>query len=477
MMKINKARLIISAFLTILGSLLLFTTTDREFINLQPTEGASHAIVLDSSKTYQQTFTATRPSISQLGLFLSPPTINTPSDNISIIVSSRNKKLAEEIIPTEFINKGSATQVTFSPPIYISTGDTITFAIQVPPSLDKKIRIQERVPDPSFSTANVAFYINDVKQNSPLGYQVDFVYRPALAIQLGGFIILLAIFNIFPSLQLYIIGVSFLFSLPLILLNNFSWPIFIFTSIALAGMVLLLNRHKLTLLPVIFGAQAFAFSTWLPLHATADRSIYAILALLPLLFVIIPKNIISKNRRKKIIIAAALTVLLLSIFSSINIPVKISPLTANPRDIFLDPIQPPSSIKVIGASWDHFGSFLGITVLSLAFIGIIWQGPKHKAILITGIIGALLALVPPITSLFTAILPVPPQHLIILTTFSLAYFSAWGLFGLQQYLRPQKTSTHMTDILSISLIGIITFIALFDLFNVAATTLEFGLLQ
>ena len=89
-MKINKARLIISAFLTILGSLFLFTTTDREFINLQPTEGASHAIVLDSSKTYQQTFTATRPSISQLGLFLSPPPINTPSNNISIIVSDHS---------------------------------------------------------------------------------------------------------------------------------------------------------------------------------------------------------------------------------------------------------------------------------------------------------------------------------------------------------------------------------------------------
>lgn len=476
-MKKNNLRLSFSVFLSILGILLLLTTTDREFINLQPTEGAEHSIILESSKTYQQTFTATRPSISRLGLFLSPASRDIPSDNVSIIVSLKGKTVAEKIIPAEFIDGGSAAQVNFSPAIYVSTGNSITVEVRVPPSLNKKLKIQERLPDSSFSTTNVAFYIDGTKQASPLAYQVDFAYRPALAIQLGAFVILIAILNIFPYLQLYIIGISSIFSLPLLLLGNFSWPIFIFTSIALAGMVLLLDRRKLTLLPALFGAHAFAFSTWLPLHDTAGRNMYAALALLPLLFLIIPRDALNQNRRKKIITAAALIILLLSIFSNIGIPDKIAPLTAHPRDIFLDPIQPPSSIKVIGASWDHFGSFLGLTVLSLAAIGIIWQGLKQKAILITGIAGALLALIPPITSLSANILPVPPQHFIILTTFSLAYFSAWGLFGLQQYLRPPPTSTHSKNILITVIISIIAFIALFDLFNVAATTLEFGLLQ
>ena len=459
----------ISRFIFILalssaGGLFLLVKTDREFINLAPSAGAAHGVELRSYSTYEQSFVATRSTITRLGLFFMPTIADLPDATITVAIKRADKVINEQSLSAAFLDGENFSQIRFYPPLAVTDGEQLTVNISVPPALDNTLRLQQRQPDATFSTANVSLAVDGEVQNAPAAYQVFYGWRPSLAVQIGGLLILAALLLIIPNLPLYVLGTTALFIVPALLLKNFPLIDFFYAALALSGMLMLLREHKLPLMPALFGAHVFAFTTWLPLHALASREYYAAFALLPILI---------SSRRRQLLPVIILAVFLIIFFS------HWAPLTSFPdqvadfRDIFFDPNQVPDSQKVPGYTWDHFGSYIGIISAALSLLGLIWQGRRHKLIVLIGLAGALLALTPFLTKTLARFLPLPPSHFIILTTFAVAYFAAFGLYGLRHYLQPIR---HVKDPVVQTVIVLLVIIALLDLWQVAANTLEYGLL-
>ncbi len=446
------------------GGLLLLVKTDREFINLAPSEGFAHGVELRSRSTYEQSFIATRSTITRLGLFFMPTTKELPDATITVTVKRADKVISEQSLSAAFIDGENFSQIRFRPPLTVTRGEQLTVSISVPPALDNALRLQQRQTDATFSPANVSFSIDGKVQDAPAAYQVFYGWRPSLAVQIGGLLILTAIILPLPSLPLYVLGAAILFIMPALLLKSLPLIDFFYAALALGGMLMLLREHKLPLMPALFGAHVFAFTTWLPLHALAGREYYAAFALLP--FILSP-------RRRPLLPVITLAILLIILFGDWQPITSFPDQAANFRDIFFDPNQVPDSQKVPGYTWDHFGSYVGIISAALAFVGFIWQGRRHKLVALIGLLGALLALAPFFTRTLARLLPLPPSHFIILTTFAVAYFAAFGLHGLRRYLQPIR---HTKDYVVQTVIVLLVIIALLDLWQVAAGTLEYGLL-
>lgn len=447
----NKSRFFLVVILVVIGSLLLSVESDRLFITLTTTPGVASSIVLDSESTYQQKFIATRSSITRLGLYFVPVVDNIPHDDVTLRISKGNQLLVEHNIPIAVIDGENFTQVHFASPLAVNHGDQITVDISVPPTLSKSLRLQQRQPDDTFSTDNVSFLINGQIQDAPAAYQVYYLWRPYLALQLGGLLIILAALLLIRSatatLPLYVLGSSILFIAPALMHGSVPLVTFIYAALALASMTMLLRERKIPLLPALLGGHIFAFTTWLPLHVLAGREYYALVALLPLLI---------SSRRRQLLPVIVLAAIIILFFGSWTPSPTVPDQIAHPRDIFLDPNQIPDSQKVPGYTWDHFGSYVGIISSALAVIGLIWQANRHKLIALLGLIGVL-----------------APSHFIILTTFALAYFAAFGLHGLKLYLQPiRHTKDHLVNLV----IFLIFLITLLDLWQVAAFTLEHKLL-
>lgn len=458
------SRLILILALLAAGGLFLLVKTDREFINLAPSAGAVRGVELRGRGTYEQSFIATRSTVARLGLFFVPTVAELPDATITITVKRADKVISEQRLSVAFIDGENFSQIRFHPPLAVTDGEQLTVSISVPPVLDNALRLQQRQPDATFNAANVSFSVDGEVQDAPAAYQVFYGWRPPLAVQISGLLILAALFLVIPSLPLYVLVTSALFIAPALLLKSFPLIDFFYAAIALSGMVMLLREHKLPLVPALFGAHVFAFTTWLPLHALAGREYYAAFALLPLLI---------SPRRRPLLPVIILAVFLTVLFSHWTPIASIPDQAAGSRDIFFDPNQVPDSQKVPGYTWDHYGSYIGIISAALALVGLIWQGRRHKLIVLIGLFGALLALTPFLTKTLARLLPLPPTHFIILTTFALAYFAAFGLDGLRRYLQPIR---HTKDYVVQTVIALLVIIALLDLWQVAANTLEYGLL-
>lgn len=458
------SRFILILALSSAGGLFLLVKTDREFINLAPSAGAAHGVELRSHSTYEQSFIATRATITRLGLFFMPITEDLPDATITVAIKRAGKIITEQSLSAAFLDGENFSQIRFHPPLAVTDGEQLTVSISVPPALDNTLRLQQRQPDATFSTANVSFSVDSQVQDAPAAYQVFYAWRPSLAVQIGGLLILAALFLIIPSLPLYVLGTSILFIAPALLFKSFPLIDFFYAALALSGMTMLLREHKLPLLPALFGAHVFAFTTWLPLHALAGREYYAAFALLPLLV---------SPRRRQLLPVIILAVFLIILFGHWTPLPSFPDQVADFRDIFFDPNQVPDSQKVPGYTWDNFGSYIGMVSATLSLVGLIWQGRRHKLIVLIGLAGALLALIPFLTKTLAHFLPLPPTHFIILTTFAAAYFAAFGLYGLRRYLQPIR---HVKDLVVQTVIVLLVIIALLDLWQVAANTLEYGLL-
>ena len=475
----TKKRLLTAATLLVLAGPLFFVKTNRDFIDLQPTEGTASSIILKSTENYEQTFAADRATITQVGLFIRPTVQNLPAGNIAVRVLRDSTLIAESNLPTVFIDTEGASYVRFDPPIQTKLKETLRIQISAPPQLDGSIRLQQRMPDETFDAATVRFMINGEPQSSPLAYQVYYQYRPPLALQLAGLLIIMAQQRLLPSPILYSAEAAFLFVVPHVLLGQFPLLTFAYAAYALAGMLMLLRTTGLTGFPALAGAHVFAFTTWLPLHILGGRSYYALAALLPYTAVLARKDGITGRKRRMIFAAAAIYALVVFTVADVK-PYSLPTFgAAHPRDVFIDPNQVPTSYKTFFypsygtfpaqvEQWDHYGSYIGIINATLALVGIAWQGLRDRALLMTGIFGALISLTPPLTSILARILPLPPQHFVILTTFVLAFFTAWGLQAVRTYLGNSTAATVIATL--------ITYIALLDLWHVAATTLEFNMI-
>lgn len=445
----------VSVLLLLAGAALLSTDTDREYINLQPSEGEPHGVVLESERTYAQTFIARRTTITRLGVFLRPAAPEDPDSELTLTIRHGE---SERIMPisTSLIDPEGSTFVRLQPPFRTAHGEPVTFALSVPPAASRTVRAQVRERDSTFDASNVVFTIDGAPQANPLAYQVYHRYQPSLAIQLGGLALLGASLVWLPLLPLYVLGASALFLAPALFLGerNMLLP-YIFSAVALASLTALLREHGAGLVPALAGGHAFAFSTWFILHHTAGREPYALAAALPLLF-------LPKARRWAAVLLFFVVVVTLASWTAA--PEKVFA-TAHPRDVFLDPNQTIAAIKVTAAdgqplSWSHFGSYLGPINVGLAVIGLMAHARQRRSLLIVGLIGGLAA--------FTTI---ARPHLVILLTFALAYFAGQGLQSLRQFLDPDP---HRSDKVVAGLTAALALLALLDVWQVSALSLEYN---
>lgn len=477
MIRRSTVKFITIVLLMIVGLSLLFVKTDREYINLQPTEGVPHGVVLEAQHTYELTFIARRRTIARLGIFIRPAAPAIPDGQIQFTIRRGEQVLDAQKINTTAIDSAGATSLRFSPPLYTASGEVITLAIIVPPAVSGTVRLQTRQPDQTFDASNVSFSIDGQPQDAPLAYQVYHRYRPALAAQLGGLAILAALLIILPSLPLYVLGVSALFVAPSLLLGQLPLLLFASAAVSLAGMIALLRQHGASLMPALLGGHALAFNSWFILHNADGRGQYIIAAALPLLFLLGRQRAAWPAARKPYLWAALGLLVILAVTLPPWTPMTdLAADSAHPRDVFLDPNQTLAAQKVFSAtgeplSWGHFGSYLGPINVGLAIIGFLWQARRRQSIALIGIIAALAALTP-LAGFARLLSPVPPQHLIIITTFMLAYFAAFGLAGLRKFLAPHP---HGSDKVVSVVVALLALLALLDLWHVAAGTMEYEL--
>ena len=139
----------ISRFIFILalssaGGLFLLVKTDREFINLAPSAGAAHGVELRSYSTYEQSFVATRSTITRLGLFFMPTIADLPDATITVAIKRADKVINEQSLSAAFLDGESFSQIRFYPPLAVTDGEQLTVNISVPPALDNTLRLQQR---------------------------------------------------------------------------------------------------------------------------------------------------------------------------------------------------------------------------------------------------------------------------------------------------------------------------------------------
>lgn len=484
-------RLLSVAVFLLAAAALFFVTSEREFVSYQPLEGELSGIILRSNTVYQQTFITDRHSISRLSLFLRPVTDQPlPDDVLGITITSSEAVLNNTVIPVSFLNRDGATQVNFSPSLATSPGDSITFVLSAPPALSGLIRVQtmDLINNPDIS--DISFSIGGVTQPSPLAYQLYYKYRPPLSYQLAIYLLFLVIWLVSRRsllhpliLAAYVILSTIAFQSPAAMLTNFYWSLTLAFIVSLTGMLLLLRSYQLPPAAILVGANAFAFSTYFALHAQAGRDKLLVFSSIPLLIWFI---LVRKKPAYRLAFGFILLLLLAGLFfAPYQSPLPRPALVANLKDILLDPNQiatadkfqasylalqipqgDPSAILRSGG-WDNFGSYIGIINLSLALIGFSALARRYWYITLLGSTGLLLAATP-LTLWLVSRLFLPPQYLIILLTFALAFFASFGLSKLSRFLGPGLVTSFI--------IYSITIFALFDLLNVTSKTLQFGLL-
>lgn len=416
-------KLVAAAVLVVVGLVLLRVHSDRQYISLAPTEGIPHGVVLQPGESYSQTFIATRTTLTRLGLFLRPIPNLDGREALTLELRRGNQPVAAQLIPAAFINAQDATQVRFEPPVQTTLGEKLTFVVSIPSALAGQVRAQQREPDKSFSDDNVAFFIDGQQQPAPLAYQAYYDYRSPFGAQVGSLLFAAAFLLLawpwhthFPNLFIggYLVLVAVLAIIPRLFISPIPWMLFLVQLAALGGMYALARRRGMSKLPALLAAQVFALTSWWPLHLLRDW------------------------RQMQLIV----------------------PRAAALKDIWLDTYQVASSIKVPGgASWDHYGSYIGIIATLLALIGLLTTAKKQWRIAVVGILGL-------VAAQFWPIIP----HAVILTTFAMAYFAGWGLQQLGKYLHPYGR-------LAMIILVILVLLSLLDMLYVLAGPLEYGILS
>lgn len=455
---------------------LWFITSDREFSNLGPTDGAAYSIPLQANIDYGQTVLAARQSVTRLGLQLHTQVKTVPEGNLTITVVTPTEKRSVQLNP-KLIEDEGFTEVRFEPPLKTIPGQPFTFHIVVPLSLQGAIRAQTRLPDDSFNANTVSFAINGVVQHAPLAHVLLYAYRPPFAWQLAG-LLYLAIAALFWPRQrtrqhqigklLIAFYLPALALIPAFLFNHIPLVLYAALVIALSGMYLYLRRH-LHWPAAFLGASLFAFTTWFPLHILNGRPYYFLAAFLPYLALYI-ERIFFVNKRWMgalcsvgIVTAAALlgTVIPHAIFPASNTSLS---------DTLLDPNQVPSSVKVGGnLAWDHFGAYVGPLAALLALVGCIAPVRRSWPIWIASLAALGLWYAGRLSVAATLFL-IPLPHIALLLVFVLALWAALGLESIYRFLGQE-------DKLVQTVVGAMALFTMLDLWHIVAITLEYNFLS
>lgn len=304
------------AGLAILAGLALLTvTTDREFINLTPSP--AEFITLENNHTYTQTFPATRTSISRVGVYLRPVG-DLPESSVQLAIARRGEAVATQTIPTAAIDSEGVSQVRFSDPLTVAIGDPISLTLSVPGNLTGRIRALQRLPDDTFNPAYAVFTVDGQSQSAPLAYQVYYRFRPPLAFQIGGLLILAALtfaFRTYYSLPithysliiLLAVALSILHALPALLLGSYPTVIVIVTTLVFFGTAMLL-RQRFSATATLLAASIAAFTTHWPLYLAAALALLAGAGVQAL------KNFLGDDKLSQTLIILICVIILLNLF-------------------------------------------------------------------------------------------------------------------------------------------------------------------
>ncbi len=462
-------RLVVAWFCLLLAVVLGRFTTDREFINLAPTEHASNYVLLKSGSTYDQFFLSSRQSITRVGVFLKAARQNPTAGTITLTVLRAGQAVREAKIDTAFIDSEGFTQTLFRPPISTQPGEQLHLRLSVPENISGQFVAVTRAVDPSFAVAAVPFNIAGQAQPAPLAHQVYFAYRPALAPQLALLLTCLAIILLWPRLPQFswwplvygaILGIAAV--MPAMLLGKLPWLLVLGVWLVLTGTYYYLRSFPVRSTAAWLGAYSAALTTWWPLHTIGGQEKLLVVSLVPWLLYCIRQRGVWTVR--KLLFGAALLMSVAFLFlvaGSFIAPPELA-LSASLKDIFLDPYQAASAQKISGqaAAWYHFGSYLGSISLAFALVGVATHGWGQRTYLVVGMGCLLLLQLAP--RLVIPHTPIP--YLIIVTSFVAAYFAAWGLEQTARYLSPRRHAD--------SILAVLTVIVLLDLLYVFSGTLE-----
>lgn len=354
----------------LLGASLLTVHTQREYSNLTPSDEPK--LLLQSGHTYVQTFLAQRRTLACLSLWLEPAVKELPPENLPLLVQTERGQSAEVNLPVAAITRDNPSRVCFSPLLKTTLKEAITFKLIVPESLNEKLRIRQRQIDDSVSADDVHFVVNGTPQPAPLAYQALYRYHPPLILQLGGLALIVAAMLFVPRREIYIAGATILFVLPSLLFEIIPWLLGFYALVALTLSIPYLRKKGLILPAIIVGSSMIAFTTWLPLHLSAD-------------YASTPST-------------------------------RTTPMWHTLRDTFLDSNQIAPS--------HPYGSYIGAVAAILTLIGLARHGRTYPIPALIGLIG-LIALLLPYPLLW---------HLALLVTLSAAWYAAWGVQTLFVYL-------------------------------------------
>lgn len=442
--------------LAVAGGLVGHYTTDREFINLQPTPGADFVLPLDASTTYYFSFIVDRDSLTRLGLAIMPLRANLPGESVRIIVRRGDSLLADATAATPFIDAQGFTQIRFSPPIRTNPGEQLTTQIIVPESLSGALGVALRQPDGSFNPDNVQLRVNGNRWPLPLAYQAYFRYHPGLAIQVGALLIISAGLLMFPSLQnlspfpvgLVVAGLALL---PAIVVGSYPWWVWLAQACAWAGMYHLLAHFKLSPVSRLVGAHYSGLTTYWTLHHLGDTSSLLLLSVIPFAVYMT----LAWPRYRALVMSSVVG---LGITAFAVLPAGSDIGRASFADIFLDPYQAASAQKTSnGLPWHHYGSYIGIFGAALALVGLLTTLWRRRIFI--GLLCGVLALY-----YSASLVAWPAAYTIIIVTYLIAYAAAVGMHAMQRYLGDSPIVRYL--MLAVSMV------ILLDVLFVVTTTLE-----
>ncbi len=473
-MKSLHSRLLLSAVLIIAAILLVFVRTERGVILLPPISGAENRVQLVPETTYAQDFLINQTSIARLGFYFTTQG-SLASEPLTLIISRQGTEVARANLETVFIDNQGPSFWQFNPPLKTIKGERITAKVTIPQSLGNQLNVKVRIPDGTFKAEDATFLINDKLQPSPLAYEVYASYKPPLSVQIAILCVLAAIALLFkPKSHIVITGGTVLATLlativylspTLIWSGYFPWFLLVTQTAAFLGVYWYLTHRGFHAAAAMVGAAIFAYTSWWPLQFAASRYVYAIVATLPLLYVVFSpsQSLIRRKAAGLVVLAVAIAIF----WQGLQFP-GLTPTTAvaNMRDIFLDPYQVPYAQKVIsqgqGIPWHNFGAYIGIPAALLTLIGIITSARKHSTPLIIGIaLITALSLAPLLPSTLTILV----AHTSIILVMVFAYEAALGLENLRHYLGFKSK-------VAIFLTSAVALIIVLDLWHVAADLLE-----
>lgn len=479
-------KIFVSVVLLIIAGLLANARADRLFLDLRPSEGGANTIIFDHGKEYKHSFIAFRASLSRLGFYIRALQDELPDAAITLQLWRGDSLIITKEIPTVFLDETGAAEIHFNPPVATQVGETLLAVLSIPPELHQKVGWQLRVQDETFNPAHAKSFINNSELANPAAYQAYVAERPTVALQLAGFMTLGVLLWWLPkrnmvaryaSLALYALAVSHLQAVSVITVGAYPFLLIISQAIALAGMYLLLRRY-MTIVPSLFGAHLFAFTTWYALQLGAGRPWYLMASLLPLVVLAAQRLLqpIARRVSPRVMVVGVVAVLAIILFvwrGLAGLPAAApGAIVAHPRDVFLDPHQVSDSLKSLSEDvalpWDHFGAYTGIPYILAAAVGL-GRGRTHKVMLLFLASAALVSLVPAAASAAALVLPLPPAYLVILVVFALAFFAGHGLQILYNFLGKKDRLVRV-------LLAAIALLALFDLWQVGARTLELMLI-